>query len=233
MASTWVLGTSLRARPASRKDATTMPRQRFVLALLAGLLGADGFGARTAPRRGAMTMRARKLGLDSKKKAKKQKVTLTKVPGITAPEEKKLKGWALEVAGSESVRLTAGTCNGKLYVLEAACSCCAWDLEKGDLRGSVTGEPSVACGLCGQTYSLVTGEPGGAVEKQGLGGFVGGLARRAPTTKKARTQVPVRADVRDGDVYLDLGSKVFGKGARDMSYAAATEKMQSGMLQGD
>ena len=193
----------------------------------------DGFGARTAPRRGAMTMRARKLGLDSKKKTKKQKVTLTKVPGITAPEEKKLKGWALEVAGSESVRLTAGTCNGKLYVLEAACSCCAWDLEKGDLRGSVTGEPSVACGLCGQTYSLVTGEPGGAVEKQGLGGFVGGLARRAPTTKKARTQVPVRADVRDGDVYLDLGSKVFGKGARDMSYAAATEKMQSGMLQGD
>ena len=212
-----------------------MPRQRFVLALLAGLLGADGFGARTAPRRGAMTMRARKLGLDSKTKGakKKQKVTLTKVPGITPPAEKKLKGWALEVAGRESVRLTAGTCNGKLYVLEAACGCCAWDLEKGDLRGSVTGEPSVACGLCGQTYSLATGEPGGAVEKSGLGGFVGGLARRAPTTKKARTQVSVRADVRDGDVYLDLGSKLFAKGVTDMSYAAATEQMQSGMLQGD
>ena len=85
----------------------------------------DGFGARTAPRRGAMTMRARKLGL-GKKAPKKQKV-LTKVPGITAPGEKTLKGWALEVSGSESVRLTAGTCNGRLYVLEAECSRCGWD----------------------------------------------------------------------------------------------------------
>ena len=121
----------------------------------------DGFTVRRT-----LTMKRRLLSEGKKKKNKARKVTLTKVPGITAPEEKKLKGWALEVAGSESVRLTAGTCNGKLYVLEAACGCCAWDLEKGDLRGSVTGEPSVACGLCGQTYSLVTGEPGGAVEKQ-------------------------------------------------------------------
>ena len=202
----------------------------------------DGFGARAAPRRGAMTMRARKLGLGGNKAPKKQKV-LTKVPGITAPGEKTLKGWALEVSGSESLRLTAATCNGRLYVLEAECGRCGWDLDKGDLRGSVAGDPAVACALCGQTYSLVSGGPGGVVERQGAAGWVGGLARRAPTTNKARTQASVRADVVDGDVYLDLESKLFGGGAasKDMSYAAATAKMAKkqkkqtggGLLQGD
>ena len=55
----------------------------------------------------------------------------------------------------------------------------------------------------------VTGEPGGVVERKGVSGWVGGLARGAPTTNKARTQFAVRADVKDGDVYLDVSSPVF------------------------
>ena len=70
----------------------------------------------------------------------------------------------------------------------------------------------------------VTGEPGGVVERKGVSGWVGGLARGAPTTNKARTQFAVRADVKDGDVYLDLGSPVFSK---------ATKPSSSSLMQGD
>ena len=78
--------------------------------------------------------------------------------------------------------------------------------------------------MCGQTYNLVTGEPGGVVERKGVSGWVGRLARGAPTTNKARTQFAVRADVKDGDVYLDLGSPVFAK---------ATKPSGSSLMQGD
>jgi len=70
----------------------------------------------------------------------------------------------------------------------------------------------------------VTGEPGGVVERKGVSGWVGGLARGAPTTNKARTQFAVRADVKDGDVYLDLGSPVF---------ASAAKPSSSSLMQGD
>ena len=36
---------------------------------------------------------------------------------------------------------------------------------------------------------------------------------RRADDNKARTQFAVRADVKDGDVYLDLGSPVFAKAA--------------------
>merc|ERR1712078_672941 len=102
-----------------------------------------------------VTMKRRLLSEGKKKKNKARKVTLTKVPGITAPENGKLKGWSLDM---------------------------------GDLRGSAAADPAVACCLCGQTYNLVTGEPVGVVERKGVSGWVGGLARGSPTTNKARTQ---------------------------------------------
>ena len=78
--------------------------------------------------------------------------------------------------------------------------------------------------LCSVLEAILQGEPGGVVERKGVSGWVGGLARGAPTTNKARTQFAVRADVKDGDVYLDLGSPVFAK---------ATKPSSSSLMQGD
>ena len=177
----------------------------------------DGFTVRRT-----ITMKRRLLSEGKKKKNKARKVTLTKVPGITPPENGKLKGWSLDV-GEGSVQFCAATLNERLFVLERDCSCCGWELDKGDLRGSAAADPAVACCLCGQTYNLVTGEPGGVVERKGVSGWVGGLARGAPTTNKARTQFAVRADVKDGDVYLDLGSPVFQQ----------SKPSSSSLMQGD
>ena len=193
----------------------------------------DGFAVRrtfhtvrraTFHSRGTLTMKRRLLSEGKKKKNKARKVTLTKVPGITAPENGKLKGWSLEMGEAGTVQFCAATLNERLFVLERDCGCCGWELDKGDLRGSAAADPVVACCLCGQTYNLVSGEPGGVVERKGVSGWVGGLARGAPTTNKARTQFAVRADVKDGDVYLDLGSPVFAK---------ATKPSSSSLMQGD
>lgn len=182
-------------------------------------------------------MRTRKLGLDSKKKKASKQTVLTKIPGITAPGEKKLKGWALEVGGGTTLPLCATTVNGKLYAMEGECSRCNWGLERGELRGSVSGDAAIACALCGQTYSVVTGEPGPVVEKKGAAGWVGGLARSAPTTSKPRTQKTIRADVREDDVYLDVESKLFKaalkKGAKMTSMEGATDKMKERAAAGD
>ena len=194
--------------------------RRAITALLCcgAALVCDGFTVRRT-----LTMKRRLLS-EGKKKKKARKVTLTKVPGITPPENGKLKGWSLDVGESGTVQFCAATLNERLFVLERDCSCCGWELDKGDLRGSAAADPAVACCLCGQTYNLVTGEPGGVVERKGVSGWVGGLARGAPTTNKARTQFAVRADVKDGDVYLDLGSPVFAK---------ATKPSSSSLMQGD
>ena len=104
-----------------------------------------------------MTMKRRLLSEGKKKKNKARKVTLTKVPGITPPENGKLKGWSLDMGETGSVQFCAATLNERLFVLERDCSCCGWELDKGDLRGSAAADPAVACCLCGQTYNLVTG----------------------------------------------------------------------------
>jgi len=52
-----------------------------------------------------------------------------------------------------------------LFVLERDCSCCGWELDRGDRRGSAAADPAVACCLCSQMYSLVMGESGGVVER--------------------------------------------------------------------
>jgi len=104
--------------------------------------------------------------------------------------------------------------NEGLFVLERDCSCCGWELDKGDLCGLAAADPAVACCLCGQTYSLVNSEPGGDMERKGMSGWVAGLVRCAPTMGKAMTQFAIRADIRDGDMYLDLGSQVFAKAAK-------------------
>ena len=65
----------------------------------------DGFAVRRT-----MTMKRRLLSEGKKKKNKARKVTLTKVPGITAPENGKLKGWSLDV-GEGSVQFCAATLN--------------------------------------------------------------------------------------------------------------------------
>ena len=195
--------------------------RRAITAILCcgAALVCDGFAVRRT-----MTMKRRLLSEGKKKKNKARKVTLTKVPGITPPENGKLKGWSLDIGESGTVQFCAATLNERLFVLERDCGCCGWELDKGDLRGSAAADPAVACCLCGQTYNLVTGEPGGVVERKGVSGWVGGLARGAPTTNKARTQFAVRADVKDGDVYLDLGSPVFAK---------ATKPSSSSLMQGD
>ena len=111
----------------------------------------DGFTVRRT-----LTMKRRLLS-EGKKKKKARKVTLTKVPGITAPENGKLKGWSLDIGESGTVQFCAATLNERLFVLERDCGCCGWELDKGDLRGSAAADPAVACCLCGQTYNLVTG----------------------------------------------------------------------------
>lgn len=52
----------------------------------------------------------------------------------------------------------------------------------------------------------MSGDPGPVVDRSGARNWLSGLARSAPTTNKARTQRVVRADVSDGDVYLDLAA---------------------------
>jgi hypothetical protein len=192
-------------------------RLAAVLCCVAALV--DGFTVRRT-----MTMKRRLLDEGKKKKNKPRKVTLTKVPGISAPPNGKMQAWSLDV-GEGSVQFCAATLNERLFVLERDCGCCSWELDKGDLRGSAAGDPEIACCLCGQTYSLVDGTPGGVVQRKGANGFIGGLARRAPTTNAARTQFAVRADVKDGDVYLDLGSEVFAKAEGKAGMFVAADKL--------
>lgn len=135
----------------------------------------------------------------SGRRTKNQKAPdLLPVSGITPPVRGKLKGW--EVGSENSVRLVAArTDNDELYVLESACSRCAWELEKGELI-----DESIACALCGQTYALSSGDPGAIVERDGLNKWLGNLARNAPTTRPAVALRTVRAVV-DGDtVLLDI-----------------------------
>mmetsp|Transcript_235 Transcript_235/g.296 ORF Transcript_235/g.296 Transcript_235/m.296 type:complete len:132 (+) Transcript_235:17-412(+) len=70
------------------------------------------------------------------------------IPGISPPVEGKLKGWEL---GPEEkpLRLVAARINGKIYVFEAACSRCSWDLNKGQIIDN-----HIVCALCGQSYNL-------------------------------------------------------------------------------
>ncbi len=128
--------------------------RRAITALLCcgAALVCDGFTVRRT-----LTMKRRLLSEGKKKKNKARKVTLTKVPGITPPENGKLKGWSLDIGESGTVQFCAATLNERLFVLERDCSCCGWELDKGDLRGSAAADPAVACCLCGQTYNLVTG----------------------------------------------------------------------------
>ena len=70
-----------------------------------------------------MTMKRRLLSEGKKKKNKARKVTLTKVPGITPPENGKLKGWSLEMGEAGTVQFCAATLNERLFVLERDCSC--------------------------------------------------------------------------------------------------------------
>ena len=97
----------------------------------AALWSATGY----AVRRGTLTMKRRLLSEGKKKKNKARKVTLTKVPGITPPENGKLKGWSLEMGEAGTVQFCAATLNERLFVLERDCSCCGWELDKGDLAG--------------------------------------------------------------------------------------------------
>ena len=125
-------------------------RRSLAAVLCYAAMVCDGFAVRRT-----LTMKRRLLSEGKKKKNKARKVTLTKVPGITPPENGKLKGWSLDV-GEGSVQFCAATLNERLFVLERDCSCCGWELDKGDLRGSAAADPAVACCLCGQTYNLVT-----------------------------------------------------------------------------
>lgn len=140
----------------------------------------------------------RSAGASGRSTKKKNATDLMPVFGITPPVTGKLKGW--EIGSENSVRLVAArTDTDKLYVLESACSRCAWELEKGELI-----DESIACALCGQTYALSSGDPGAVVERDGLNKWLGNLARNAPTTRPAVTLRTVRA-VLDGDtVLLDI-----------------------------
>ena len=97
----------------------------LLLCLLGALARSFGPARRHRALRGQMSMRTRKLGLETKKTAKKKKkIELTKVPGVTPPLEKKLKGWELDAPAGAVVRLCAATVNERLYVMESSCSCC-------------------------------------------------------------------------------------------------------------
>lgn len=136
--------------------------------------------------------RGRRLSKELGSSSKKKRPALTTVEGISAPAEGKLKGWEL---GESRVRLTAATINGKLYVLESPCTRCAWELEKGEIRGD-----TVCCALCGQCYSVSTGKPGATVER----GWLGSLAQRAPTTKAATPARTVRAAIDEASSAVQL-----------------------------
>ena len=106
-------------------------RQAVTALLCCGAaLVCDGFTVRRT-----LTMKRRLLSEGKKKKNKSRKVTLTKVPGITAPENGKLKGWSLEMGEAGTVQFCAATLNERLFVLERDCGCCGWELDKGDFAG--------------------------------------------------------------------------------------------------
>ena len=114
---------------------------------------------------------------------------LQKIGGITAPTKDDVpKGW--EIGEARLVGVKRGP---KLFVMEAACSRCSWDLDRGTVEGD-----EICCPLCGQCYDLRTGKPGKAIDR----GFLGNLAKNAPTTKKATTANTVTAAIDDG-IYLD------------------------------
>ena len=73
-------------------------RHAVTALLCCAALVCDGFTVRRT-----LTMKRRLLSEGKKKKNKARKVTLTKVPGITAPENGKLKGWSLDVGEGSAV----------------------------------------------------------------------------------------------------------------------------------
>mmetsp|Transcript_37973 Transcript_37973/g.121865 ORF Transcript_37973/g.121865 Transcript_37973/m.121865 type:complete len:213 (+) Transcript_37973:49-687(+) len=110
---------------------------------------------------------------------------LTAIPGISAPiADDRPKGW--DISG---VRLAAVKRGDELFVMDASCRRCAWDLDKGTVE-----DDCLCCPLCGQCYDLKTGDPGAMVDRN----FLGNLARKAPTTKPPTRAKVVRAELRSG-----------------------------------
>lgn len=137
--------------------------------------------------------------LASSKQPKKPPPALVPVPGISAPKDNAIKGWVLGPPESP-VRLAAVQSEGQLYVMDATCSRCSWELDKGHIHN----KDSLCCPLCGQTYSLATGKPGVVVERAGFNKWLGDLARRAPTSRPAKTARTVRAALDGAAVLLDI-----------------------------
>jgi nitrite reductase/ring-hydroxylating ferredoxin subunit len=108
-----------------------------------------------------------------------------------------IKGWEF----GNKVRLVCANVKGKYYALQGECPRCAFDLFKGKLIIDDPGFedlPRVACPTCSTTYALSSGKHGPPLTRQGLAGFVGGLAMTA-TVNAANADAKAFIITRDDD----------------------------------
>eukprot|EP00814_Leptocylindrus_danicus_P017627 CAMPEP_0116009288 /NCGR_PEP_ID=MMETSP0321-20121206/3347_1 /TAXON_ID=163516 /ORGANISM="Leptocylindrus danicus var. danicus, Strain B650" /LENGTH=169 /DNA_ID=CAMNT_0003478229 /DNA_START=110 /DNA_END=619 /DNA_ORIENTATION=+ len=122
------------------------------------------------------------------------------ITGVTLPEDMKVKGWEL---GNEQ-RMACANVGGQLFALEGICPRCGFDLWKGTVicEEAFGSDPVLACPTCSTTYNLKSGKYGPPFKRNGLAGFVSGLAQSAtPNTqgKDAKCYVITRDD--EGKVY--------------------------------
>ena len=102
------------------------------------------------------------------------------ITGVTLPENNAMKGWEF---GDRKTMVCAQVAN-QFYALQGDCPRCGFDLYKGELifpddPGGWTELPRVACPTCATTYSLQSGTFGPPIQRTGLAGFVGKLAKTA------------------------------------------------------
>eukprot|EP00816_Leptocylindrus_hargravesii_P008446 CAMPEP_0196813588 /NCGR_PEP_ID=MMETSP1362-20130617/37781_1 /TAXON_ID=163516 /ORGANISM="Leptocylindrus danicus, Strain CCMP1856" /LENGTH=169 /DNA_ID=CAMNT_0042189895 /DNA_START=106 /DNA_END=615 /DNA_ORIENTATION=- len=122
------------------------------------------------------------------------------ITGVTLPEDMKVKGWEF---GNEQ-RMACANVGGQLFALEGTCPRCGFDLWKGTViyEEAFGSDPVLACPTCSTTYNLKSGKYGPPFKRNGLAGFVSGLAQSAtPSTqgKDANCYVITRDD--EGKVY--------------------------------
>jgi nitrite reductase/ring-hydroxylating ferredoxin subunit len=139
-----------------------------------------------------------------KKSKKKNTNPWQEITGVTLPAPRTIKGWEF----GNNLRLACTNVDGNFYALQGDCPRCAFDLWKGDLLtdAEVWGKdavPCVACPTCATTYSFRTGRYGPPMQRRGLAGFVGNLAKTATEmdAKKNARAFEIKRDPDDGRVY--------------------------------
>ena len=133
-----------------------------------------------------------------KGKQRNKEPSWTDVSGVTFPEKAgDIRAWELNFGEKGAKKFACvRPKQSEVYLIDGECSRCSFDLWRGEVILPSDGSPArLSCPVCRQVYELPTGEPKGIQVKEGLGGWVNGLARSATLSDREKpiTSYPIRA----------------------------------------